>query len=1038
MPAINAFEIETSARSIAPGLNMRVVLYVVGALLLVQTLLLGGAVWIGGELLLAIRDQGPGALPSTVSTGTVPTPPHSIHPGAPPPLVIPVVPTVNRKPLLPGTCREGVYVAHAFSDDLLEEHLIPHFDARMTSYPTDFAKLLVERMGGQLLLEFDLNLIGSPEDGSAPSPGLRLSVGARFATPPFDYIDASATEQPVLQILAIGKGDKVELRKLAAAPWLVQQKYRPDPKLHSQYVVLAHLPVVGHRVSAGCKRTHVIVQMQPFIDNGFFVTDSMGGLERHSIKAFPRNIDLTFAPVRICLFQLPEQAMIGRLADDRLGYFDTEVGALGHFRVDSARAAIGEKEYTIYPTVRMIQRMRIPDASHGPKEIRVYIDYSVPPALQEAIKLGVERWNKAFAALELGDRFIRAIKPGDKDWPADFDPSDIRYTVVCWAMDESSAWAIGQSVTDPRSGEILKGRIDLTSAWLDSWLDQAVLFNVNGFEPYDALASKALITVKRQLRATSAPWAAGPGSLWRGASLNTSMDVPHACRSRAGRSLRHRYPHEDTVCRALHSSPMMWLTGGSGFAGRTPEQIHDYLQAGIADVAVHEMGHVLGLRHNFRGSTAISFSNSQRKSYVTENGLGSSVMDYIDCNFMSKAERKKVSEELPEGEREDMEDVPVFSPTIGAYDQLAIEYGYTTIDDETCCSSPHATLKAIAAKYEDATFTFDTDENADHRDPFTLRFDLTDDPLRWHLDRVKLAQEAAEQLRVQAVKLGESGDLRPGDFADVQESLMVTALRGVLNAARFVGGLKTARNHRQSSGKGITTLSAVDQAMQERAVKGVLDFMVSPPGDGIFPAFTVQSSMVAKTDFLGMFPVDLDYIGDIVRVRAMQAIMDGDRWGRISLSAALNTKDGSSSIWPRKILRQISDRIFPIAAEWSPTTWLSVRYTWQLQLQYVQRLRDLQESDVNGRLAAILQAERRHLHNLLATFWHQIMQEEELPVADHEEGHAPVKAEAARTKELTPDQSEVRGFIEVLIRENGLGNFDKEVNLNTCKTIDLK
>ena len=84
--------------------------------------------------------------------------------------------------------------------------------------------------------------------------------------------------------------------------------------------------------------------------------------------------------------------------------------------------------------------------------------------------------------------------------------------------------------------------------------------------------------------------------------------------------------------------------------------VFDYLKDGT----MHEVGHTLGLRHNFRASTAVSQQQVSDKAYAEKNGLTGSVMEYTPVNIALKGEKQGA----------------YFTPTLGAYDYWALEYAY--------------------------------------------------------------------------------------------------------------------------------------------------------------------------------------------------------------------------------------------------------------------------------------------------------------------------------------------------------------------------
>ena len=91
--------------------------------------------------------------------------------------------------------------------------------------------------------------------------------------------------------------------------------------------------------------------------------------------------------------------------------------------------------------------------------------------------------------------------------------------------------------------------------------------------------------------------------------------------------------------------------------------------AGLQDVTMHEVGHTLGLRHNFKASKHLPFSKRADVQWIRQNGLATSVMDYLPVN-LPKLELVK---HLSKKEKLDL----MFMQKIGVYDIMAIKYGYS-------------------------------------------------------------------------------------------------------------------------------------------------------------------------------------------------------------------------------------------------------------------------------------------------------------------------------------------------------------------------
>ncbi|GGO65631.1 zinc-dependent metalloprotease [Bowmanella pacifica] len=112
---------------------------------------------------------------------------------------------------------------------------------------------------------------------------------------------------------------------------------------------------------------------------------------------------------------------------------------------------------------RLLPRHRLqkknPDAavSEAVAPIVYYLDPGVPEPVRTALYDGAMWWNTAFEQLGYKDAFQV------KDLPADADPMDVRYNVIQWVHRATRGWSYGAGVTDPRTGEILKGHVTLGS-----------------------------------------------------------------------------------------------------------------------------------------------------------------------------------------------------------------------------------------------------------------------------------------------------------------------------------------------------------------------------------------------------------------------------------------------------------------------------------------------------------------------------------------------------------------------------------------------
>jgi len=154
---------------------------------------------------------------------------------------------------------------------------------------------------------------------------------------------------------------------------------------------------------------------------------------------------------------------------------------------------------------------------------------------------------------------------------------------------------------------------------------------------------------------------------------------------------------------------------------------NDPLMQYITNLTLHEVGHVLGLRHNFRGSYLYSPTEIHDKN-ITGNTLMSSVMDYDPINI------------APEGTEQGI----YFSTVPGVYDKWAIKFGYTpNLSDEE-----RTELLRQSVKRE---LTFGTDDDAmsypgNNIDPRTKRYDMSNDPISYAEDIVKIVDQKINEL----------------------------------------------------------------------------------------------------------------------------------------------------------------------------------------------------------------------------------------------------------------------------------------------------
>lgn len=552
-----------------------------------------------------------------------------------------------------------------------------------------------------------------------------------------------------------------------------------------------------------------------FLSNGFFVADALssslytiipGGTKfypRNSILRVEYELESAIVVVSYAIKLLPETVMRQRVADDRVGYFSTRYtlyGADSEFSASlatknathSGDVAAGDGDdddadddgfHSIDPEVTVVNRRRLeldPETNKTKEPIVYYIDQSVPARWRDAFVAGVEAWKPAFEAIGFRDA-IKAIVPGDKDWPLDYRLGDLRYNSIS-VMISSETYALGPSVIDPRSGEILHSDIIFEYGFFNE-----VMADFDQKSPVD-------------------PPKARPHA---GSASDRSYGRLRQCGL-------GQHPHHQA------ERMLLGLVTGSGYV---PEEIIGHH---FTDIVMHEVGHTLGLRHNFAGSSMVSRKQLNDDEYVEIHGLSTSIMDYVPANIFSDLKPVKAATRK------------YYMTTIGAYDKAAIAYGYAIVDDEE-----DGTKSKALTKLARQTPFFLTDEDTDVvSSPYGQRFDLSDDPVDFANDRLDLAKLLRKSKVVAKI---------PDDASWTilwrREAALLRMINGTADTVSdFFGGVNVSHAHRNKGEKRYTP-PYISKEIQQRAL-AVLTRVISGE-QGLFPAPQDYSTYIQVRGFDG-------------------------------------------------------------------------------------------------------------------------------------------------------------------------------------------
>jgi len=544
----------------------------------------------------------------------------------------------------------------------------------------------------------------------------------------------------------------------------------------------------------------------------------------------PRSMFLTIA---YSLAPLPAEPMHGRRADPRVGYFES---GRYDFSDDLQRT----------PRQRFVNRWRLekkdPDAalSEPVKPIVFWIDRTVPFKYRAVITAGVLEWNKAFEKIGFKNAVRVEVQPEN----ADFDTLDFGRSSIRWMTNASPSFgAIGPSHVDPRSGEILDADIGIES-----------------------LSSRNIRAARSQI--LSASGVANPF----GDADPTPQQLALLMSGR--------------VCTYGEMAAEQMMYGTDVLEARgdlepgSPEA-EAFVEAYLKDVTMHEVGHTLGLRHNFRSSRVYTQHQLADPEFTKKNGITGSVMEYAPINLNS-ADEPRERYGTP------------FNDTLGPYDYWAIEYAYKPLASGLSAADERAALEKVAGRSAEPLLAYGTDEdNFIGVDPETLQFDLGGDVIAFAKKRIAIAQEL--------LKRQESRTLRPDQDYNVLKRSVSYAIRDVARAAnvlsRQIGGVRTVRD---APGTGRDPLTPVPVGEQREALDLITGSLLSADSFSVSPALQrkLGADFAERTDafFGGEGSTQTDYSPSVQVLglqRSLLAVMMSDTVATRLLESSEKAPSGS-------------------------------------------------------------------------------------------------------------------------------------------------
>ena len=561
-------------------------------------------------------------------------------------------------------------------------------------------------------------------------------------------------------------------------------------------------------------------------------------------KSFPQNVEICVElalsqsdppgsyskkSVHYSFWKLKKTDYQPRIADDRIGYFLTA-------NQDWSKP-INERDIFNRYIDRWNLKKRDPslELCEPVQPIVFYIEKTVPVRFRRAIRDGILEWNKAFEKVGIINAIQVRQQTDDNEWK-DLDPEDMRYSFFRWIV-TGYGFAMGPHRANPFTGEIYDADIIFDDSMVRHF-EQSSQF----------MLPSAMMTMKNMNHPMLQPFFEKypqwkellKGRMGFDKSPDKKTQMIDALRRRAFNS---RYHGGDDY---LEGMKHQMAVAGTVLADEPKEVIERFLYEAIKETACHEVGHTLGLRHNFAGSSVYSLDEIKKRR-KTDLATSGSIMDYNPILFF----------------KDHGTDGHFTTPTIGPYDYWAIEYGYRPYDSEYTAklekkltgdkkdkgkdkakdkksdkkgkekgkdkseaylaglSGEAKMLHLIASRSAEPELIYLTDEDTMwilSPDPRTNTFDMGSDPVDWAQSRIELVNQRMDNLLDWGTRKGESWYHAKNAFLNLLvEKTMVMDYIG-----RYAGGQYFHRNHRADPNAS-APFEVVPAKLQRRALKFIAD-----------------------------------------------------------------------------------------------------------------------------------------------------------------------------------------------------------------------
>jgi hypothetical protein len=599
-----------------------------------------------------------------------------------------------------------------------------------------------------------------------------------------------------------------------------------------------------------------------------------------------------------------------RVADRRVGIYYADY-------VDRARHD-GESQ-----VVRYANRWRMEKADPSlslspPKRPIVYhIEHTTPIRYRRWVRDGILPWNKAFEQVGIVDAIVVLQQDARSGAYMDRDPEDSRWSFVRWT-NSRMGFAIGPVHFHPDTGEIYEADIVMDEGFISSYAAQHLetelasaamstlhpelvgwLAGNPSWDPRVRLASPddrpAVIALAQAMAAAGTAGALALGDA--PATMLPQVWRPHASFSGAGPWSCRVQPGLSGSVASVRLAMELGLIGNwapaadhDNDAERDDDEPTESLLDGLPesfvgpllrDVVMHEVGHTMGLMHNWKGSAQYEFAEINSVGFKGNQSLLGTVMDYAPANLVVE------QGELIQGDYAAID--------IGPYDMWAIEWNYTDGDP-----------KEVVARAAEPGLGFMAEDGQFSPDPQAKVWDLGANSLDHAEATIAFVEHARSRFLETAIEDGESWQ----KARRIWGLLLGKQMRAISEAANWVGGAHITKFFKgDATGTDPVTPVAVEE--QRRALSFIVDQAFRDEAFGINPG--LLRKLGSDNWYDDGFSDDHDWpIHDSVlgmQASALTMLMNPTRLRRVQ-DNELRTDEGADALTVPELLAVVREAVW--------------------------------------------------------------------------------------------------------------------------------